>query len=487
MKSRTIVILLATAAILALVWAAGSTVASPPREEPGDEKVTISGISVSGTVATKISYQGRLTDANGSPVADGTYTMQFRLYDARSGGTMLWDSGSQNVQVYDGLFNVELGVDPSHFNGQALWLETKVGAETLSPRRELLPVPYALSLVPGADVVGTVGGGSALAGANMSSAEGSMGVLGYALATNGETYGLYGKSDSSDGVGVFGLATAASGTTYGVKGQSDSTAGRGVLGYATAASGTTYGVKGQSDSPDGTGVYGYVTATSGETDGVWGKSESTAGTGVWGLATATSGTTYGVFGESKSTSGRGVVGIASASSGTTYGVRGVSYSPSGYGVYYVGGLGGTGTKSAIVPTQDYGWRKLYAVESPGNFFEDFGQGQLANGQATVTIDPIFAQTVNLTETYYVFLTPVGDTPVLLFITEKTPTTFTVRGVTLDGQPAKGAFDYRIVAKRLGYENLRLEPTEDPHLAVETRLEPAEELELAEKSELEAER
>jgi len=126
------------------------------------------------------------------------------------------------------------------------------------------------------------------------------------------------------------------------------------------------------------------------------------------------------------------------------------------------------------------------VESPGNFFEDFGQGQLANGEATVAIDPIFAQTVNLTEIYYVFLTPVGDTPVLLFITEKTPTTFTVRGVTLDSQPAEGAFDYRIVAKRLGYEDLRLEPAEDPHLAVDLRPEPAEKLELAEKSEMETE-
>ena len=199
-----------------------------------------------------------------------------------------------------------------------------------------------------------------------------------------------------------------------------------------------------------------------------------------------SGTTYGVYGQSESTSGRGVVGIASAESGTTYGVRGISYSPNGYGVYYVGGLAGTGTKSAIVQTQDYGWRKLYAVESPGNFFEDFGQGQLANGEATVAIDPIFAQTVNLTEIYYVFLTPVGDTPVLLFITEKTPTTFTVRGVTLDSQPAEGAFDYRIVAKRLGYEDLRLEPAEDPHLAVDLRPEPAEKLELAEKSEMETE-
>jgi hypothetical protein len=29
-------------------------------------------------------------------------------------------------------------------------------------------------------------------------------------------------------------------------------------------------------------------------------------------------------------------------------------------------------------------------------------------------------------------------------------------VTLDGQPAECAFDYRVAAKRLGYEDLRLE-------------------------------
>lgn len=59
---------------------------------------------------------------------------------------------------------------------------------------------------------------------------------------------------------MLGVATATTGQTYGVKGQSNSTDGQGVLGYATATSGTTYGVKGQSDSPDGTGVYGYATA-----------------------------------------------------------------------------------------------------------------------------------------------------------------------------------------------------------------------------------
>ena len=55
-----------------------------------------------------------------------------------------------------------------------------------------------------------------------------VGVRGDASATSGETFGVYGRSASTDGRGVFGWATAASGITYGVWGQSESTSGYGV-------------------------------------------------------------------------------------------------------------------------------------------------------------------------------------------------------------------------------------------------------------------
>jgi hypothetical protein len=222
-------------------------------------------------------------------------------------------------------------------------------------------------------------------------------------------------------------------------------------------------------------VLGYATATSGDTYGAKGQSDSTAGVGVLGYATAPSGDTWGVRGIADSTDGVGVYGRAKAASGTTYGVLGRSDSPGGWGVYSIGDMGATGSKSALVPTEDYGWRKLYAVESSGNYFEDFGEGQLVDGQASVAIDPIFAQTVNLSETYHTFLTPVGDEPVLLFVTQKTSVGFTVRGVTLEGQPASGAFDYRVVAKRLGYEDQRLEPAQDPNrMAVDAQQEKSQE-------------
>jgi hypothetical protein len=117
-----------------------------------------------------------------------------------------------------------------------------------------------------------------------------------------------------------------------------------------------------------------------------------------------------------------------------------------------GDMTAIGTKSAVVTTKDYGQRKLYAVESSENWFEDFGAAHLVNGQATVTIEPIFAQTVNLTETYHVFLTPLGDCA--LYVAEKTAQAFTVKA--MGGQTCSIAFDYRIVARRLGYETLRLE-------------------------------
>ncbi len=91
--------------------------------------------------------------------------------------------------------------------------------------------------------------------------------------------------------------------------------------------------------------------------------------------------------------------------------------------------------------------------------EDFWSAQLVDGEATVTIEPIFAQTVNLTEAYHVFVTPVCQEPVLLFVTDKSATDFTVRGATLDGEPSACAFDYHIVAKLLWYEQVRLEPVD----------------------------
>ncbi len=95
---------------------------------------------------------------------------------------------------------------------------------------------------------------------------------------------------------------------------------------------------------------------------------------------------------------------------------------------------------------------LYAIQSPENWFEDFGSGTLTNGVATVTLDPTFAQTVNATNEYHVFLTPKGESEGL-YVSDETPQGFEVHEQR--GGRSSVAFDYRIVAKRAGYENRRL--------------------------------
>ena len=82
---------------------------------------------------------------------------------------------------------------------------------------------------------------------------------------------------------------------------------------------------------------------------------------------------------------------------------------------------------------------------------DYGFGQLEDGSAIITIDPVFAQTVNLEEPYHVFVQVYGDAEV--YVSNRTPTQFEVH--LRDGAPDI-EFSYRIVAKRLGYEEDRLE-------------------------------
>jgi len=220
----------------------------------------------------------------------------------------------------------------------------------------------------------------------------------------------------------------------------------------------------------GDAIRGVTTATTGAAIGVLGQTSAGTGYAMYAHNSASSGLGVATFAISDSAGGVGVIGLSTATTGPGVGVFGSTSSASGFGVYYSSGLAGTGTKSAVVNTQDHGWRLLYAVESPQNWFEDFGQATLAAGEAVVPIEPIFAQTVNLDLPYHVFLTPRGDCG--LYVAEQTASSFTVRG--LNGATCEIDFDYRIIASRLDYEDLRLEPAQDPQaVAASLALAPPE--------------
>jgi hypothetical protein len=99
-----------------------------------------------------IAYQGRLADAGGAPLT-GTYSMIFRIYNAATGSVPLWTeqwTGSNSVQVSDGLFNVMLGnmtpISQTMITGNSnLWLGIMVGNDDeMLPRVQLGSVPYAV-------------------------------------------------------------------------------------------------------------------------------------------------------------------------------------------------------------------------------------------------------------------------------------------------------------------------------------------------------
>lgn len=100
-----------------------------------------------------INYQGELTDSEGKAL-DGTYDMIFRLYDAATGGGLLWSENQPAVTVTGGIYNVELAsVTPfpnDLFNNDSLFLEVAIynvnisDYETLSPMQPLTSTAFAI-------------------------------------------------------------------------------------------------------------------------------------------------------------------------------------------------------------------------------------------------------------------------------------------------------------------------------------------------------
>lgn len=108
---------------------------------------------------TAFTYQGQLRD--GGTNANGAYTMTFKLYDAVSAGGQIGSTVTNSPTLANGLFTVNLDFGAGAFNGRARWLDITAQSgtdapETLTPRVQVLPAPYALY----AAVAATVTNGS---------------------------------------------------------------------------------------------------------------------------------------------------------------------------------------------------------------------------------------------------------------------------------------------------------------------------------------
>src|SRR5215207_10258351 len=93
------------------------------------------------------------------------------------------------------------------------------------------------------------------------------------------------------------------------------------------------------------------------------------------------------------------------------------------------------------PHPDGSHRRLYCVESPESWFEDFREGALVCGEASIALDSDFAAVVDASK-YHVFLTAHRSNADLA-VTERSPDGFRV----LASEGAEGTFSWRVVAKR----------------------------------------
>lgn len=283
--------------------------------------------------------------------------------------------------------------------------------------------------------------------------------------------------------------------------------GFGISGFARLHA----GVRGQTNNPSFTdqygtaGVEGFDQSSDGGQFNLGVEGGTTAGTGVFGFSTLGNGVRgitsnpsslnqqhrAAVFGIDESTDGGGLnFGVAGFSPAT--GVAGISVSPPtapgaplapAVAAYCENGGAAIQAADGFSPTSNL----LMTLDCQGNLtvkgtvitggvqietsktaagvdvaayaarqteptIEDFGEGRLSNGRASVDLRPDFASAIDRASGYLVFITPEGDNRGL-YVIGKTGTGFDVR--ESQGGQSSIAFSYRIVATPFGVHASRL--------------------------------
>lgn len=252
------------------------------------------------------------------------------------------------------------------------------------------------------------------------------------------------------GEGLFGLQGIG-------EGGAEQTSSWGVSGLLSGSNGAAYSAQGKS-----------FAATS--SAGVWGDDVDGSGAGSGVLATADSNTALMAV----NNSAYPTMEVTNNTSGThdpvfeTYSPKAYPSSPRNCVIDTSANLECSGlVEGSVTPDIDGTVRAMYAMQSPEVWFEDFGSGALTNGSAHVSLEPIFGGTVNSGVEYHVFLTPKGDCEGL-YVANEGPEGFDVR--ELRHGTSSVAFDYRVVAKRKGYETMRMEDQTAQAEVRKTRME-----------------
>ena len=112
----------------------------------------------SAAINPQINFQGKITNPDGTNIANGSYSIVFSLYNVATAGTAIW-AETDTVTVTDGVFQVNLGTScpfltasacnsstPIDFNNSAIFLGIKVAADPeMTPRVSFTASPYAFN------------------------------------------------------------------------------------------------------------------------------------------------------------------------------------------------------------------------------------------------------------------------------------------------------------------------------------------------------
>ncbi|HLD29888.1 MAG TPA: hypothetical protein VJC03_06060 [bacterium] len=134
----------------------------------------------------KINYQGRLEES-GSPVTADSLPVNFKIYDALTSGSELWESGNQLLAVTNGLFNyaLDFSQDPVDWNSGDKYLEIVINGTALTPRELIISSAYSLN----ADKLDGLSSESFLL-ASGGTMTGGLNLAGYALLTSSSITGV---------------------------------------------------------------------------------------------------------------------------------------------------------------------------------------------------------------------------------------------------------------------------------------------------------